>query len=301
MIPAGSGHFNRIPPFGFTPGAQICPIAAAGMTDQPPMPSQLRSLDLIRGAMALLVFLSHVSIATGSMNAFPLLFRFGGIAVEVFMFVSGFLMTWHYLDREHKEPWSAPSTWRQFYVRRFFRIAPLYYLLVTAAFALQTTLMPMNEHLHDTFPPAWAGVSTAHDPTIHDLTPLNLALHYSFLFGFVPAYASNTLLPDWSIGLEMQFYLAFPFLALLFRRAGPWVSTVLLCGAGFLARRWMAEGITSEPGPLGLFPMATFLPLRIAVFTSGMLAAFGIAALSRGHRADKASAWGQAELGCCSR
>ena len=36
---------------------------------------------------------------------------------------------------------------------------------------------------------------------------LNVFTHATFMFGFLPDYSFNTVLPDWSIGLEMQFYL----------------------------------------------------------------------------------------------
>ena len=42
--------------------------------------------------------------------------------------------------------------------------------------------------------------------------------HFTFLFGFIPRYAASTHIPDWSIGLEMQFYLFFPFIAILLIR-----------------------------------------------------------------------------------
>ena len=49
------------------------------------------------------------------------------------MVLSGFLMTYHWIGREGK----FNNHCRQsidFYLRRFFRIAPLYYLLFTIAF-----------------------------------------------------------------------------------------------------------------------------------------------------------------------
>ncbi|CAH2786711.1 MAG: Acyltransferase 3 [uncultured Caballeronia sp.] len=43
----------------------------------------------------------------------------------------------------------------------------------------------------------------------------NVVTHLTYTFGMFPRYAFNTPLPDWSIGLEMQFYAVFPLLMLL--------------------------------------------------------------------------------------
>jgi peptidoglycan/LPS O-acetylase OafA/YrhL len=91
-----------------------------------------------------------------------------------------------------------------------------------------------------------------------------VATHVSFLFGAMPSCSFATPLPDWSIGLEMQFYLVFPFLMLAVSRFGylGMISAILGC---------------VEVGSLGAsnfyhsFPMPSFLPLRLHLFLLGML------------------------------
>jgi peptidoglycan/LPS O-acetylase OafA/YrhL len=45
-----------------------------------------------------------------------------------------------------------------------------------------------------------------------------MLLHITYVFGVIPQYVSSTLLPDWSLSLEMQFYLIFPVVYLLFKK-----------------------------------------------------------------------------------
>jgi len=91
---------------------------------------RLPILDGIRGYAALWVLLGHCSNLSG-LNL-PLLNR-PQMAVDVFMIMSGFLMTQHYFLRQDREPWESPRTWMKFWVRRFFRIAPLYYAVLIPA------------------------------------------------------------------------------------------------------------------------------------------------------------------------
>src|SRR4051794_31191160 len=73
-------------------------------------------LDGLRGTAAAWVFLHHV----GVLNAihYPVIME-GPSAVDLFMLLSGFLMTFHYLAREAREPWTEPDTWFRFWLRRF--------------------------------------------------------------------------------------------------------------------------------------------------------------------------------------
>jgi peptidoglycan/LPS O-acetylase OafA/YrhL len=91
----------------------------------------------------------------------------------------------------------------------------------------------------------------------------------TFTFGLFPPFASNNALPDWSIGLEMQFYAVFPFLMLTFRRVGYLVplvlATIVYTNAPALFGQYLV------PGSLLHFGQPSFLPLKINVFLIGML------------------------------
>lgn len=247
------------------------------MSDKSLTPSTLPALDFARGMMATLVFLSHAALLTGAVGDLRHLFRLGGVAVEIFMFISGFLMLWHFQLRETKEPWNKMTTWRAFWVRRFFRMAPLYWVLLVIIYAFHQPLHDFHHQIHETFPLPWAGREVDPGRIDTSLSAGNILAHFSFVFGIIPKWASNNLLPDWSITLEMQFYLLFPLLAMMMKRVGWLLLTIAVLILWQLFAFNTGVGLLANSGPWGWFPMPTILPLRIAVFLSGMLAAWGLA------------------------
>lgn len=237
------------------------PVALAGSgVKHPGVSAPLREsfpwLDGLRGTAALWVLLSHVQILSG-LRRIPVL-SWGGLAVDLFMMLSGLLMAHHYLLRQASEPWADPRTWFVFWTRRFFRIAPLYYLLLAVAIALA----PWLGQARDAVAMAWPAAGTeAARYAGFDLA--NLIAHLSFTFGALPSYAFRTPLPDWSIGLEMQFYLFFPFAMLMIQRFGLLAAGIAMALAGFALQWQFAEFF-------GGFSMPSFLPLKLHVFVIGI-------------------------------
>jgi len=85
----------------------------------------------------------------------------------------------------------------------------------------------------------------------------------------LPEYSFNTVLPDWSIGLEMQFYLLFPFIMLVTLRFGYAASVIgimALCCAG---RYLLADYYEA-------FEMPSMILIKLNMFLSGMLLAEAI-------------------------
>lgn len=185
----------------------------------------------------------------------------GRIAVEMFMMLSGFLMMHHYGCGKHRLHWRQLGGWRDFWVRRFFRIAPLYYVMLFVAMLLGEWLgewrhvLVMRLHADDTFSYRYS-----------DQSLTNILMHVSWVFGALPEYHFRTPLPDWSIGLEVQFYLLFPFLVIP-------MAWSPLAGAGLLlAGMWWVH--VQYADYLQQFWLPSFLPMQINFFLSGMLAAY---------------------------
>ena len=219
---------------------------------------ELAQLNFFRGFAALYVLVGHAA----HIIDLPLSIPGPGHAVDFFMLMSGFLMALNFHQRKAQEPWNLPSTMLRFYVRRFFRIAPVYYFffIVVALFmnSLNSILTVRFDH---PVPIENTDLSTQH-------YIWTIFLHLTFLFGLVPAFVQDNILPDWSIGLEMQFYAVFPFLMLVMKKIGR-IIPVVLCTGLYLSSSYLF-GSYNTPGILLHFGQPSFLPLKINVFLLGI-------------------------------
>jgi peptidoglycan/LPS O-acetylase OafA/YrhL len=265
------------------------PLKVAARSKQAMAPTHLAFLDGLRGGAALWVLLAHCaiwggiaqwvkggpdggnwvllhqSLILGHWHGVPL--PDAKIAVDVFMVLSGFLMAYLARVREPLEPIGTAVTAERFWIRRFFRIAPLYFFILAVTFTFGDSLKAgLSTLLAANHEGMTIGVNYLPE-NVH-YTVINLLMHVSFLFGFFPSFAASTLLPDWSIGLEMQFYAAFPLLFLLFKRFKPVTAAILIFATGLCLRK-LTHLLLGHDG----FPENSFLPLKINVFLVGMLIA----------------------------
>ncbi|WP_374426092.1 acyltransferase family protein [Ideonella dechloratans] len=174
-------------------------------------------INLFRAVAAYWVLVAHCIIWGGWSPPFPV--PDAKIAVDLFMMISGYLMAANAAARANLEPLEQKQNWIRFWLRRFFRLAPGYYLSLLVAVLTSTYFLAGYHHLQQLTPLRWppGGV---YDPltTVYDFK--NIWLHLTFLFGLSPRYSFSTFLPDWSLSLEMQFYIAFPILYLCLHRGG---------------------------------------------------------------------------------
>lgn len=228
--------------------------------------ARIGALDGLRGGAALWVLVGHAALLTGT--KIPIVVQ-ADLAVDLFMMLSGFLMCFHYLERREREAWEQSSTWLTFWTRRFFRIAPVYYLALIAAFLSGPTLGHFREVIAQYVPG-----SQTEAMRYYDVGVANFLTHASFVFGLSPHYGYRTALPDWSIGLEMAFYAAFPFVMILagrFSMIATAIAGTILC----LAASW------TFPDFFGAFRQPSFLLIKLPVFFAGMLIAVSLSAPRR--------------------
>ncbi|WP_121119768.1 acyltransferase family protein [Croceibacterium ferulae] len=220
--------------------------------------NRVECLDGLRGLAALWVLLGHAALLTGF--KLPLLSQ-PDLGVDLFILLSGFLMVHQYYIRSSFEDWGQPRTWASFWVRRFFRIAPLFYVALFFSIILGPAIYDDRLAIDTAL-----GRSPQPEERYLDSSITNIVLHVTFLFGLLPSHAYRTPLPDWSLGLEMQFYAVFPAIVLLARKVG-WIGGSSLAGiAGVIVAATVAK--------MGMqFPMPSFLPLKLHVFIAGMLVA----------------------------
>ena len=221
-------------------------------------------LDLTRGVAALWVATAHAVMWGG--NAIPDMLE-PKKAVDLFMVVSGFLMFYTIDKATDREPPGRWSTWRSFYIRRFLRIAPAYYVALILIVSAWPLVGPGIAQLQAMNPGKWAN-DHVYGPQFQSLGLRSLALHIAFLFGLFPDLSFSDGLPDWSLSLEMQFYAIFPALYLLARRHFAFTCAVLALACLVFTRQYMA-GV--ERGSLPAFDEPSLILFNLPKFLVGAL------------------------------
>ncbi len=214
-------------------------------------------LDGLRGLAALWVLVGHALSWSG--YTIPVL-NAPIIGVDIFIVISGFLVTKNYLERSRSEPIHHPSTWARFWIRRIFRIVPSYYTVVLIL--LMISPMLISARLHQAV--GHNARLVPHGYTDH--TAFNILSHISFLSGLIPDNYDSMPTPDWSLSLEMQFYALFPFLILAVSRFG-WLRSALVVSAICLILQIAFYDYFRR------FTLTSPLPLKLNVFLGGMMLA----------------------------
>lgn len=216
-------------------------------------------LDFLRGWAAILVFFHHAAILGGGPGILSGVI--GHEAVNAFMLASGFLIYFQSSISKAYQNLSSMMGVKNFAIRRFFRIAPAYYVCLVVALILSDYLGQSREVIAQVLP----HTATAMNRYYIENPVENFLMHITFLFGFFPSYAFSTPLPDWSLGLEMQFYAMFPLIFIFLRKSFPVFITVFLIA---MAAVWF---ITLE---LEIrYPMPTLIALKFHNFAAGMVVA----------------------------
>jgi peptidoglycan/LPS O-acetylase OafA/YrhL len=217
----------------------------------------LNYLDGIRALSALFVMIGHAVNAL-DIACLPLISP--GYAVTVFMILSGYVMTYQAIQQNPCDNFTGFI--KSFYIRRFFRIAPVYFFLLIICYFSRDFYLGIINTLSQQLDTLFIHNSVK---TVVATTPslTHIISHVTFLFGLFPSLSSSVLLPDWSLSLEMQFYLAFPFIFLWSRKHSLFAPVIFLSIA--------AVGITHFYQPL--YTYGSVLPFRLTFFLAGMLLA----------------------------
>lgn len=209
-------------------------------TPCPASSARVATLDGLRGCAVLMVLVHHYVGLSPLLDAPPGAFRsyvraalgLMPTGVDLFFVLSGFLIGGILID--HRE---SPRLLKAFYFRRFLRIVPVAWLCILSSIVL------------------------------YRLTPNRGAaipwlVGFTFTTNFFLASANQWVLSpltaQWSLGIEEQFYLFFPWLLREWpRRLMPWLGPGLIIGA--LGVRIL--GRVFFPGSGFTFTMLTFCRL----------------------------------------
>jgi peptidoglycan/LPS O-acetylase OafA/YrhL len=217
-------------------------------------PVEFPILNAARAAAALWVMVAHVT-RIGAKPVF--LLSQGYLAVECFIFISGFLMML-LLARERSLNLSSAL---RFYTRRFFRIAPSFYL------ALALYVIFRGFYIENLAQCADAFGSVAAIPGLSaDVGWTSVLWNVLFVHGFWPNEATKIFGPAWSLSLEMQFYLVAPIWAWFLRRR-PYLAIGTFFAVNAIAN--VLWSVYYDEGLLAKFPFPSFLPNRLFLFCWG--------------------------------
>ncbi len=162
------------------------PARAAARSDSP---QHFAFVDSLRGFAILGVIMVHCCLNSENIHwRLHDIGMAGMYGVQLFFVVSAFTLFWSL----HSRSGSDQKPLHAFYVRRFFRIAPLFWL---------AAIFYTAQH--------WASLTT-HGPTT--VSPATFIATLFFVHGWNPV-SVNTVVPGgWSIGAEFMFYLCIPVL-----------------------------------------------------------------------------------------
>ena len=164
-------------------------------------------MDCLRGIAVVSVMLSHILLIIYHRSELPWVGMFrsfnvepsylcllpissGVVGVAIFFVISGFCIHTSY---------QAGKSWKVFFNRRFFRIYPLY-LVVLIASSLFCVSFP---------------------------APYQFLTHLFLVHNYSPATFFTINGPFWTLAIEVQLYLIYPFLLFLVYRFG-WKKTMIL-------------------------------------------------------------------------
>jgi peptidoglycan/LPS O-acetylase OafA/YrhL len=177
----------------------------------------------LRGLAALAVVLYHLNHLVDIIppDSFDFIGRYFGYSVHLFFILSAFSLMYSSESRINHPNWLP-----EYFLKRFFRIAPLYYCMIALVLTRQIVF------------------SGRIDSDIIYI-PLNL----TFTFGFVPF--TELVWGGWAVGVEMIFYFIFPVLLLTIRthRSALTLLIVSIMLSYFIRSALHTQYLTVTPQP----------------------------------------------------
>jgi peptidoglycan/LPS O-acetylase OafA/YrhL len=170
---------------------------------------------------------------------------FGWIAVNSFFVLSGYLIANLILDKIDRE-----NFFSVFYVRRFCRTLPCYFLCVVTLYALLSEIAGRDWADLGTFFPLWS----------------YLTMSQNFFMMATQGIGPHWLAPSWTLAIEEQFYLIVPSLFFLVPRRHLFAVLTSCAIAAVVIRSCIYLS-----GPGDHFGALVFLPSRADVLICGML------------------------------
>ncbi|MBU6300858.1 MAG: acyltransferase [Verrucomicrobia bacterium] len=214
-------------------------------------------INALRGFAFMMVLLVHcANTISGLPPKFDALVGQGARGVQLFFLISAFTLVHSMASREGREP----SLILNFFVRRLFRIAPLFWVAIWIWLWIDGPSGPRY----------WAprGVS-----------PSGITLTFFFLNGWHPETLTAIVPGGWSIAVEMMFYVLLPFLYKTIRNleSSLWLVLGSLLGGSLIStvlNKLVHPLFPSEMGYVLDSFFSLWLPMQLHVFALGFVLYF---------------------------
>ncbi len=213
--------------------------------------SRIPELDGLRGIAILLVISFHYlnnQLAYGTNTVGRLLANataFGWTGVDLFFVLSGFLIGSILISNK-----GAQNYFKPFFARRIVRIIPAYFL------ALGVFILILNL-------PYFQGNHFFHEGNVIPMWSYFAMLHNVYM-GFLNTLGNPALSITWSIGIEEQFYIIFPFIVYFLKDR--WLPFLLIF---LIITAMLLRSVTT-----GWIPAYVWLPCRMDGLALGVLIAW---------------------------
>ncbi|HCN8108196.1 acyltransferase family protein [Escherichia coli] len=223
--------------------------------------NKLGYIDATRGIAILMVIMVHTSqLVDGLPGLVGSVASFGQMGVQLFFVASALTLCMSHSRRSGE---SNPTI--KYFIRRFFRIAPLYYCGIIGFFVLN-----------------YVGTKYLGAPYMHEgqYSAINILSNIFMLHGLIPS-ANNTIVPGgWSIGTEFIFYALFPLLFIFFdkihKKAG--LKAIFLAWLVITALNFAFQFFYSSHSELGFFNNSFWyfnISNNLSVFIAGFMIFYG--------------------------
>jgi peptidoglycan/LPS O-acetylase OafA/YrhL len=181
--------------------------------------SYVKSIDSLRAFAVLAVVFDHWALVFDHGQYVPTFLHsipFGTIGVTVFFVLSGYLISGILMDSKKaidQNKISLKRAFSVFYIRRTLRIFPIYYLLLIILLLFTPYLFEFDKNSQYWF--------------------------FGYMTNFYLYFRSDWIgdfMPLWSLGVEEQFYLFWPFVLLLINRKYTVYAIIALISLGLFSR-----------------------------------------------------------------
>ncbi len=184
-------------------------------------------LDLLRAIAIVLVMLFHLESTTFNLPQSSYFNQFlyrGYHGVDLFFVLSGFLIGGQLIESLR----AGSFSFKEFYIKRFFRIAPAYYMAIMVSILYYSV---------------WIDMFILRD----DIFLKDFLVHIFYLQDYIPVLIQSGLY--WSLAVEEQFYILIPGLIFLFygRRQGRLFGFLLFFILAGFAMKFLIYDLLYDP------------------------------------------------------